>query len=211
MSGATGPHRPQDASGPGPQPRPSEPRPQEQRPPGRPSPGRRRPGSLARRPTPAGQAPAVLALGSNLGDRLAQLRAATRLLGSVAVSPVYETAPVGGPDQDDYLNAVVLVPAAPPRDLLAAARSAERAAHRARTVRWGPRTLDVDVIACGDLVSDDPDILIPHPRAHLRAFVCVPWLDVDPDAALPGHGRVEELVAALDTSGVRRTPWSLSG
>ncbi|WP_131784284.1 2-amino-4-hydroxy-6-hydroxymethyldihydropteridine diphosphokinase [Protofrankia symbiont of Coriaria ruscifolia] len=153
----------------------------------------------------------MLALGSNLGDRLARLRAATRLLGAVVVSSVYETAPVGGPDQDDYLNAVVLVPAASPRDLLAAARSAEDAASRVRSVRWGPRTLDVDVIACGDLASDDPDILIPHPRAHMRAFVCVPWLDVDPDAVLPGHGRVEDLLAGLDVSGVRRTPWSLCG
>ncbi|WP_242605469.1 2-amino-4-hydroxy-6-hydroxymethyldihydropteridine diphosphokinase [Frankia sp. Cppng1_Ct_nod] len=158
---------------------------------------------------PAGRT-AVLALGSNLGDRLERLYAATRMLGVVAVSGVYETASVGGPDQDDYLNAVVLVPAAPPHALLAAVRSAEQAALRVRTVHWGPRTLDVDVIACGDLVSDDPEILIPHPRAHTRAFVCVPWLDVEPDAILPGHGRVADLVAGMDVSGVRRTPWNLN-
>ncbi|WP_322760680.1 2-amino-4-hydroxy-6-hydroxymethyldihydropteridine diphosphokinase [Frankia sp. Cr2] len=152
---------------------------------------------------------AVLALGSNLGDRLALLRAAVWRLRAVAVSEVYETTPVGGPDQDNYLNAVVLVPAAPARALLAAARAAEAAAARVRTVRWGPRSLDVDVIACGELVSDDPEILIPHPRAHIRAFVCVPWLDVDPDAVLPGHGRVVDLVAGLDACGVHRTPWSL--
>ncbi|WP_322769222.1 2-amino-4-hydroxy-6-hydroxymethyldihydropteridine diphosphokinase [Frankia sp. Cr1] len=152
---------------------------------------------------------AVLALGSNLGDRLARLRAAVRALRALAMSEVYETTPVGGPDQDNYLNAVVLVPAAPARALLAAVRSAEEAASRVRTVQWGPRSLDVDVIACGELVSDDPEILIPHPRAHTRAFVCVPWLDVDPDAVLPGHGRVADLVAGLDASGVHRTPWSL--
>ncbi|WP_239311309.1 MULTISPECIES: 2-amino-4-hydroxy-6-hydroxymethyldihydropteridine diphosphokinase [unclassified Frankia] len=161
-------------------------------------------------PRPGPERPtAVLALGSNLGDRLARLRAAVRTLGAVAVSRVYETAPVGGPTQDDYLNAVVLVPAAPARALLLAARSAEQAASRLRTVRWGPRTLDVDVIACGRLLSDDPEILIPHPRAHLRAFVCVPWLDVEPDAVLPGHGRVADLVAGLDTAGIQQTSWSL--
>jgi 2-amino-4-hydroxy-6-hydroxymethyldihydropteridine diphosphokinase len=162
-------------------------------------------------------ATAVLALGSNLGDRLAHLRAAGKSLdgslGLVAVSPVYETVPVGGPAQGDYLNAVVLARAAPAGDLLAAARRAEELAARTRTVRWGPRTLDVDVIACGDLVSDDPEILMPHPRAHLRAFVCVPWLDLDPDAVLPGHGRVVDLVAAMsaagETAGLRRWPAEL--
>jgi 2-amino-4-hydroxy-6-hydroxymethyldihydropteridine diphosphokinase len=160
---------------------------------------------------------AVLALGSNLGDRLAYLRVAREsldgTLGLVAVSPVYETVPVGGPAQGDYLNAVVLVRAAPVGDLLTAARRAEEMAARERTVQWGPRTLDVDVIACGDAVSDDPEILVPHPRAHLRAFVCVPWLDVDPDAVLPGHGRVVDLVAAMsaagETAGLRRWPGEL--
>ncbi|MBX6389997.1 MAG: 2-amino-4-hydroxy-6-hydroxymethyldihydropteridine diphosphokinase [Frankia sp.] len=170
---------------------------------------------------PAGQEQghAVLALGSNLGDRAATLRSATalldKLLGVLAASPVYETVPVGGPPQDDYLNAVLLVRPAPPRELLAAAREAEAAADRVRTVRWGPRTLDVDVIACGALTSDDPEILVPHPRAHLRAFVCVPWLDVDPDAWLPGHGRLADLVAGLEaageTAGLRRTDVDLRG
>ncbi|MDT3445547.1 2-amino-4-hydroxy-6-hydroxymethyldihydropteridine diphosphokinase [Pseudofrankia sp. BMG5.37] len=165
----------------------------------------------------AASGPAVLALGSNLGDREATLRAAVALLdkrlGVLAVSPVYETVPVGGPPQDDYLNAVLLAGAASPRELLAAAREAEQAADRVRTVRWGPRTLDVDVIACGPVVSDDPEILLPHPRAHLRAFVCVPWLDVAPDAAVPGHGRVADLVAGLaatgETAGLRRTAVNL--
>ncbi|WP_391530683.1 2-amino-4-hydroxy-6-hydroxymethyldihydropteridine diphosphokinase [Candidatus Frankia nodulisporulans] len=157
---------------------------------------------------------AVLALGSNLGDRLALLRAAvasldTRL-GVLACSPVYETAPVGGPEQDDYLNAVVLVASAGPRELLAAAHAAEAAAHRVRQVRWGPRTLDVDVIALGSVRSDDPEIILPHPRAHLRAFVCVPWLDVEPAAILPGHGPVADLVARMTQDGeladLRRLP-----
>jgi 2-amino-4-hydroxy-6-hydroxymethyldihydropteridine diphosphokinase len=152
---------------------------------------------------------AVLALGSNVGDRLAHLRGAAGRLGAVARSSVYETDPVGGPEQGEYLNAVVLVPAAPPRDLLAAARGAEAAAARVRGVRWGPRTLDVDVIACGDAVSDDPEVIVPHPRAHLRAFVLIPWLDVDPEAYLPGHGRVADLLAGLDSSGVRPTALTL--
>lgn len=161
---------------------------------------------------------AVLALGSNLGDRAATLRAAValldKLLGVLAASPVYETVPVGGPPQDDYLNAVLLTRPAPVRDLLEAAHEAERAAERVRTVRWGPRTLDVDVIACGATTSDDPEILVPHPRAHLRAFVCVPWLDVDPDATIPGHGRVADLVAGLaaagETAGLRRVSSDLA-
>ncbi|WP_018502426.1 2-amino-4-hydroxy-6-hydroxymethyldihydropteridine diphosphokinase [Parafrankia discariae] len=160
---------------------------------------------------------AVVAIGSNIGDRLAHLRGAVRdldaALGVLAVSAVYETEPVGGPEQDDYLNAVVLVRAAPPRDLLAAARAAERTAARERTVRWGPRTLDVDIVACGGTRSDDPEILLPHPRAHERLFVCVPWLDVEPDATLPGHGRVADLVASLSAApgaaALRRTPHGL--
>jgi 2-amino-4-hydroxy-6-hydroxymethyldihydropteridine diphosphokinase len=166
---------------------------------------------------PAGRAHAVLALGSNLGDRGATLRAATALLdrrlGVLAASPVYETVPVGGPPQDDYLNAVLLTRPASPQELIAACRETEAAADRVRLVRWGPRTLDVDVIAVGDLVSDDPAVLVPHPRAHLRAFVCVPWLDVDPGAVVPGHGRVADLVAGLaaagETAGLRRTSLDL--
>lgn len=160
---------------------------------------------------------AVLSLGSNIGDRVAHLRSAVagldETLGVLAVSAVFETEPVGGPPQDDYLNAVALVRPASPRALLAAARAAETAAGRVREVHWGPRTLDVDVIACGDVRSDDPEILLPHPRAHERAFVCVPWLDVDPDATLSGYGRVADLVSALagpaGTSGLRRTSFTL--
>jgi len=170
----------------------------------------------------AGRAPgepahAVLSLGSNLGDRWSLLREAARrldeLLGVSACSPVYETAPVGGPEQDDFLNAIVLTAPAEPRELLAAVRVVEEEASRVRTVRWGPRTLDADVIALGGRRSDDPEIILPHPRAHLRAFVCVPWLDVEPDASLPGHGRVADLVAGMERegelTGLRRTGGTL--
>lgn len=161
--------------------------------------------------------PAVLALGSNLGDRFEYLQSAVTLLdrtcGVVAASSVYETEPVGGPAQDDFLNAVVLVPAASPGELLALARACETRASRERTVHWGPRTLDVDVIACGEIRSDDPEILLPHPRAHERAFVCVPWLEAAPDAVLPGHGPLVDLVATMRrdgaADGLRRTSFEL--
>jgi 2-amino-4-hydroxy-6-hydroxymethyldihydropteridine diphosphokinase len=156
--------------------------------------------------------PVVIALGSNLGDRLAALQQAVDLLcapGSglacTTVSAVYETAPVGGPAQDDYLNAVLLaVSGLPARDVLARCQAAEAALGRVRAQRWGPRTLDADVIACGAEVSDDPDLTLPHPRAHERAFVLAPWLEADPDGVLPGRGRVADLLAAVGTGGVRR-------
>jgi 2-amino-4-hydroxy-6-hydroxymethyldihydropteridine diphosphokinase len=145
----------------------------------------------------------VLALGSNLGDRLANLQGAVdTLLGPpgldyLAVSPVYETAPVGGPSQPNFLNAVLLASTMlPARAILARGQAAEAALHRVRTVTWGPRTLDVDVIAYDDVVSDDPVLTLPHPRAHERAFVLVPWHDVDPAAVIPGRGRIADLLAA---------------
>jgi 2-amino-4-hydroxy-6-hydroxymethyldihydropteridine diphosphokinase len=142
---------------------------------------------------------AVLSVGSNLGDRLAMLRLAVEVLEPTAVSPVYETTPVGGVEQDDYLNAVLLC------DVDAAtawerAQRAERAAGRERVVRWGPRTLDVDVVVADGPVPEGLEL--PHPRAHERAFVLRPWLDVDPDAVLPGHGQVRDLL--VDDPGVRR-------
>ena len=82
-------------------------------------------------------------------------------------------------------------------------QAAEAARHRVRQQRWGPRTLDVDIIVYGDQISDDPELTLPHPRAHERAFVLVPWHDVDPDAVLPGRGRVADLLAAADTTGIR--------
>src|SRR5258706_1576897 len=148
----------------------------------------------------------VLALGSNLGDRLANLQAgidglaATPGITPTAVSAVFETSPVGGPDQPDYLNAVLLASSdLPAAEILSRCQSAEQARGRERRVRWGPRTLDIDIIACGDEISDDPQLTLPHPRAHERAFVLVPWHDADPDASLPGFGPVTGLVARLGT------------
>ena len=154
---------------------------------------------------------AVLALGSNLGDRRQNLQGAVdRLfaapgLGFRAVSPVYETRPVGGPDQPDYLNAVIAVETAlPARAILDRAHRVEDALRRAREVRWGPRTLDVDLIVVGDETSDDPELTLPHPRAYERAFVLAPWHDIEPDAEIPGRGRVADLLGAAGLDGVRR-------
>ena len=149
---------------------------------------------------------AVLSLGANLGDRAATLQAALAELrddGLVACSALYETPPWGPVEQPPYLNAVAIVRG--PRDAagwLARAHELERGAGRTREVRWGPRTLDVDVITVTSddgvpVVSDDPSLTLPHPRAHDRAFVLVPWLALDPAAELPGHGRVADLVEKL--------------
>lgn len=110
---------------------------------------------------------------------------------------------MGGVEQDDFVNATVLVddPARDAAGWLAFAREQEAAAQRVREIRWGPRTLDVDVIAVWEggepVLSDDPELTLPHPRAHERAFVLLPWLDADPDAQLPGHGCVADLLRAL--------------
>jgi 2-amino-4-hydroxy-6-hydroxymethyldihydropteridine diphosphokinase len=143
---------------------------------------------------------AYLGLGSNLGDRLAHLQhAVDALVGTdgidaVAVSQVYETAPVGGPEQDDFLNAVLAVDTSlEPAALLAAAQAAERGEQRVRTVRWGPRTLDVDILRYGDERVSTPDLEIPHPRMRERAFVLAPLHDVAPelvDEPVDGWGGV---------------------
>ncbi len=153
----------------------------------------------------------VIALGSNMGDRLANLQAGVDHLAAVpglvatAISAVFETAPVGGPPQADYLNAVLLaVSGLDARSILDHCQAAERALGRVRSQRWGPRTLDVDLIACDDEVSSDPELTLPHPRAHLRAFVLAPWLDVDPAARLAGFGPVAVLLANADAAGVTR-------
>jgi 2-amino-4-hydroxy-6-hydroxymethyldihydropteridine diphosphokinase len=145
---------------------------------------------------------AVLSIGSNLGDRLAALRTALAEFRPwlQAASPVYETPPWGPVPQDDYLNAVLIVadPAAAPRDWLARAHAAEDAAGRTRELRWGPRTLDVDVLVVDDVESDDPELTLPHPRAGERAFVLVPWLAVDPAATLAGRPVRDWLAAVPD-------------
>jgi 2-amino-4-hydroxy-6-hydroxymethyldihydropteridine diphosphokinase len=137
-------------------------------------------------------ATAYLALGSNLGDRLATLQRAVDLLGArpgIAVrrsSRVYETEPVG-PPQPRYLNAVIEVRTElEPRELLEACLDVETELGRVRGERWGPRTLDVDVLTYEDRRVDEPGLVVPHPRMHERAFVLVPLLELDPDLVLPG-------------------------
>ena len=160
----------------------------------------------------------MLALGSNLGDRLANLQAGLDVLaaapglGRLSVSPVYETAPVGGPAQDDYLNAVVIAETAlPARAVLERARQAEAALGRVRAQRWGPRTLDVDIIVCGAEISADPELTLPHPRAHERAFVLAPWHDLDPAAEIPGRGPIADLLAKIGDARIRRVPGATCG
>lgn len=154
----------------------------------------------------------VLALGSNLGDRLDILQGAVDAIAALhgvsvdVASPVYETVPVGGPEQPDYLNAVLLARTiAPPRQLLDLLHGVEASFDRVREVRWGPRTLDIDIITYEGVLSDDPDLTLPHPRAHERPFVLAPWHDADPAAVLPGHGPVAGLLAAAGDGGIRRS------
>ncbi len=150
---------------------------------------------------------AVLSIGSNLGDRLAYLRLVVVALGPrlVAASPVYQTPPFGTSEpQGAYLNAVLVAEdGLDPAGWLAFARGCETAAERVRAVRWGPRTLDVDVVAVDDERSNDPELTLPHPRAAERAFVLVPWLAADPVAVLPGAGTVSALVHGLPQSDLR--------
>ncbi|MFE1596624.1 2-amino-4-hydroxy-6-hydroxymethyldihydropteridine diphosphokinase [Nocardia sp. NPDC058705] len=164
---------------------------------------------------------AVLSIGSNLGDRLAHLRSVLDALGerTIAVSPVYTTAPWGGVDQDDYLNAVVVAedPAFDDYAWLRFGQELEQAADRVREIRWGARTLDVDIVQCADdagtsIARDtDPTLILPHPQAPNRAFVLIPWMAVDPSAHLLVDGAarpIVELLAELDQSerdGVLRT------
>jgi 2-amino-4-hydroxy-6-hydroxymethyldihydropteridine diphosphokinase len=151
---------------------------------------------------------AVLSLGANLGDRRETLRSALHALRAeidvIAVSSVYETDPWGGVDQPDYFNIVALVDAdGSPSDLLRLAQHIEQDHGRTRDVRWGARTLDIDVVMIDGVVSDDPELTLPHPHAHERAFVLVPWAELDPNAVLPGHGRVGDLAAKCEPSAVR--------
>lgn len=158
---------------------------------------------------------AVLSLGSNLGNRLESLQSAVDALADTpglrvkAISPVYETEPwgKGTESQPSYFNAVVLVKTTlPPGSLLERGHAIEEALERVRDERWEPRPIDVDIVAYQDVVSDDPDLTLPHPRAHERAFVLVPWRDVDPGAEVPGHGSVDQLLRALGTEGVTSRP-----
>jgi 2-amino-4-hydroxy-6-hydroxymethyldihydropteridine diphosphokinase len=152
---------------------------------------------------------AFLGLGSNLGDRLANLRRAVELLDAtpeitvVRTSSVYETAPVGLP-QPDYLNAVAEVRTSlTARALLDAALEVERALGRVRAERWGPRTVDVDVLTYGDEHIEEPGLSVPHPRMHERAFVLIPLLELEPAPTLPGDRIIEQVRDVLDDPGVR--------
>jgi 2-amino-4-hydroxy-6-hydroxymethyldihydropteridine diphosphokinase len=157
---------------------------------------------------------AVLALGGNLGHRLEAMQAAVDSLNDTpgvqirALSPVYETVPFGGPAgadgsrdlsiQPNFYNSVVVISTELPAPaLLGRAQAIEEALHRERGERWGARTIDVDIVVYDDRISEDPDLTLPHPRAHERAFVLVPWHAVEPDAALPGHGPIADLLADL--------------
>jgi 2-amino-4-hydroxy-6-hydroxymethyldihydropteridine diphosphokinase len=154
---------------------------------------------------------AVLSLGSNLGNRLENLQGAVDALEDTpglrvkAVSPVYETEPwgVAADSQPSYFNAVLVVRTTlPPSSLLERAQAVEEAFHRMRAERWGPRTLDVDIVAYAEVVSEDPALTLPHPHAHERAFVLVPWHDIEPEAQIPGRGPVAALLTALPREGV---------
>jgi 2-amino-4-hydroxy-6-hydroxymethyldihydropteridine diphosphokinase len=165
---------------------------------------------------------AVLALGGNLGNRFETMQAAVDALVDTpnlrvdAISPVYETEPYGGSagesdtvdlsHQRNYLNAVALVSTdLSPLTLLDRALAIEQALHRVRGEPWGARTIDVDIVAYDALVSHNARLTVPHPRAHQRAFVLVPWSDVEPGAHLPGWGPISSLLAALQPiTGVHR-------
>lgn len=155
---------------------------------------------------------AVLSLGSNMGDRTAHLQRAVRQLGRAvrAVSAIYRTPPWGGVQQDDFYNIVVLAEAdgVDAQGWLDRCHELEHAAGRQRLQRWGPRTLDADVIAVQvrghAVVSEDPELTLPHPRAAERAFVLLPWAELDPTAELPGAGPIADLLDAMDTTGISR-------
>lgn len=155
---------------------------------------------------------AVLAIGSNLGDRLNCLQGGIAALEDtpevtiVAISSVYETAPVGTPDNSaKFLNAIVLIDTTlTVHTLLDRAMAIEDAFGRERGEPNVPRTLDVDLIVVGDRVAEDDQLTLPHPRAHERGFVLAPWLEIDPEGEIPGKGFVADLIGGVDISGVTR-------
>lgn len=153
----------------------------------------------------------VLSLGSNMGDSATILQEAVEFLGEtpdlilVDVSPVYQTKPFGDiQDQDDFLNLVVVAESTlEPLTILDRAQAIEENFGRTREERHGPRTLDIDIIMVGKRISED-NIELPHPSAHERAFVLVPWHDIDPNAEIAGHGKIADLLDEVDTSTVSR-------
>ncbi|MDR7087940.1 2-amino-4-hydroxy-6-hydroxymethyldihydropteridine diphosphokinase [Aeromicrobium panaciterrae] len=155
---------------------------------------------------------AVVAFGSNMGDRHGRIQGGVSTLEDtpevtvVAISSVYETEPIGTPDgSDKFLNAVVLIDTTlTVHTLLDRALAIEDAFGRERSEPGAPRTLDVDLIIVGDRVADDDQLILPHPRAHERGFVLVPWLEIDPEGEIPGKGFVADLISGVDTTGVTK-------
>lgn len=145
---------------------------------------------------------AVLSLGSNLGNSAEILSSAAEALNEVseviALSSFYQTRPVGGPPQPDFINAIVIIETnLEPEELLLVAQAIEGAHGRERnenTVKWGPRFLDIDLIKCDEMLINSHDLTIPHPRAHEREFVLRPWNEIDPAATLPGFGAISQLL-----------------
>jgi 2-amino-4-hydroxy-6-hydroxymethyldihydropteridine diphosphokinase len=153
---------------------------------------------------------ATISLGSNLGDRFAYLQNALDAINEMtgtqvhSVSPVFETDPVGGPEQGQFLNAVAVVKTVlSPEQFLAATQEIELAQNRERNEHWGPRTLDIDLLAMDTEVRSTPELELPHPRAHERAFVLLPWSLLDPDFVIPGKASVVQLLENIEVTGIR--------
>jgi 2-amino-4-hydroxy-6-hydroxymethyldihydropteridine diphosphokinase len=145
---------------------------------------------------------AVIALGSNLGNRELYIDSAVAELAKVIeithLSTNHETDPVGGPEQPKYLNAIAIAETdLDPRELLIIMLEIENRLGREREVHWGPRTIDLDLIVFGDEVIDSEVLVLPHPRAHERKFVLEPWLEIDPDAYIPGIGEIESILQRI--------------
>lgn len=145
---------------------------------------------------------AVIALGANIGEPKVSLDLAVSLLKEATdfeiVSSYYQTAPVGGPEQPDYLNAVCIIESELPAiDLLALLHGIEKSMGRIRIEHWGPRTIDLDLIQYGPLLSSSDQLHLPHPRAHERRFVLEPWYEIEPDAILLTHGKISQILEQL--------------
>jgi 2-amino-4-hydroxy-6-hydroxymethyldihydropteridine diphosphokinase len=145
---------------------------------------------------------AVVALGANIGNPSEQMDLAIAMLKQatdvIAVSTYYTTKPVGGPEQPDYINCVCILESdLPALDLLSLLQGIEKSLGRERIERWGPRTIDLDLIQYGSLLSKAEELELPHPRAHERRFVLEPWHEIEPDAVLLTHGKISELLAQL--------------
>lgn len=167
----------------------------------------------------SGRRKVVLSLGSNVGNREEQLLSAVEQVAKLpstklsGVGQLFETAPVGGPQQPDFLNTVIQVKTSLlPDELLDSIHDIESEHGRLRITRWGPRSLDIDIISVEGVIQSDPSLTIPHPRAAERAFVLIPWLDLDPTAVLPGSGPIANLIESCgDKNGVHPYQRTLAG